>query len=73
VRTENAKVSVDGRLFTINGFSLEPATGQPFPALRATFSVTTYLTPPTEGVTGGATPTSPGEAVPASATVGGTP
>lgn len=75
VRTENAKVSVNGRLFTINGFSLEPAPDEPFPTLQATFSITTYLTPPSEGVTGGATPTAPapGEPVPASATTEGTP
>jgi hypothetical protein len=73
VQTENAKVSVKGRLFTVNGFSLAPAPSKPFPALQANFSITTYLTPPSEGVTGGATPTSPGEAVPASATTGGTP
>ncbi len=74
VKTENAKVSVTGRLFTISGFDLEAVTGKPFPALRATFSVTTYLTPPSEGVTGGATPVGPeGEATPASATIGATP
>jgi len=72
VKTQNAKVSVDGRLITINGFSLAPAaTG--FPALQATFSVTTYLTPPEQGVTAGATPTSPGTASLASTTTGGTP
>lgn len=73
VRTENARVSVNGRLFTINGFSLGPSGSKPFPALEATFSITTYLTPPSEGVTSGATPTSPGEATPASATIGATP
>lgn len=73
VRTENAKVAVTGRLFTINGFSLEPAASRPFPALKASFSVTTYLTPPSEGVTAGATPSGPGEMTPASATIGATP
>lgn len=73
VKTENEKVAVNGRLFTINGFSLEPASNKPFPALTASFSVTTYLTPPTEGVTGGVTPTGPIEATPASATIGATP
>jgi hypothetical protein len=73
VKTENAKVAVTGRLFTISGFTLEPVTGKPFPALQATFNVTTYLTPPSEGVTAGATPTGPEEATPASATIGETP
>ncbi|HEX5984858.1 MAG TPA: hypothetical protein VFY69_11685 [Solirubrobacterales bacterium] len=73
VKTENEKVAVNGRLFTIDGFNLAPASNKPFPALQATFSVTTYLTPPSEGVTGGATPTGPTEATPASATIGATP
>jgi Tfp pilus assembly protein PilO len=73
VETENAKVSVNGRLLTINGFSLEAAPNKSFPALEATFSVSTYLTPPEQGVTGGATPASPGTAVQVATTTGGTP
>jgi hypothetical protein len=72
VKTQNAQVSVDGRLITINGFSLAPAASG-FPALEATFSVTTYLTPPSQGVTAGATPASPGTTTLASATTGGAP
>lgn len=77
VATENAKVAVNGRLFTINGFSLKAPSGKSFPLLEATFSVTTYLTPPEEaalGATPGAVPP-PEEsgAVPASATIGATP
>lgn len=75
VKTQNAKVSVDGRLITINGFSLvaDPSSG--FPALEATFSVTTYLTPPEQGVTAGATPEAPvaETSTPAATTTGGTP
>jgi Tfp pilus assembly protein PilO len=73
VQTENAKVAVNGRLFTINGFSLKAAPNQSFPALQATFSITTYLTPPEEGVPGAVTTTEAGGAVPASATIGATP
>ncbi len=75
VKTQNARVSVDGRLITINGFSLAPDPSTGFPALEATFSVTTYLTPPAQGVTAGATPESPAPATatPASTTTGGTP
>lgn len=73
VATENAKVAVNGRLFTINGFSLEAAPNKSFPALEATFSVSTYLTPPEQGVTGGATPASPGAAVQVATTTGGAP
>jgi Tfp pilus assembly protein PilO len=75
VKTQNARVSVDGRLLTINGFSLAPAPESGFPSLEATFSVTTYLTPPEEGVTAGATPAAPAPATatPAATTTGGTP
>jgi Tfp pilus assembly protein PilO len=75
VKTQNERVSVDGRLLTINGFSLAPEQSSGFPALEATFSVTTYLTPPEEGVTAGATPgaPAPATATPAATTTGGTP
>jgi Tfp pilus assembly protein PilO len=76
VKTTNEKVGVDGRLVTINGFSLSEDSEAKFPALQATFSVTTYLTPPSEGTTAGASPEGLEEAptsVPASTTTGGAP
>ncbi len=76
VKTTNEKVGVDGRLVTINGFSLAEDGEAKFPSLQATFSVTTYLTPPSEGTTAGASPTGPEEppaSVPASTTTGGAP
>jgi len=75
VKTDREGVLVDGRLLTIDGFSLSADQESGFPALEASFSVTTYLTPPNEGVTGGATPESPaGEiATPAATTTGGAP
>lgn len=76
VKTQNAKVDVYGRLITIGGFSLEPVSGGPDPTLEATFTITTYLTPPSEeGVTGEATPEgpAPATATPASTTTGGAP
>lgn len=61
-------VAVDGRLITINGFSLtaggggEEAAGESNEKeLDANFSVTTYLTPPGQGVTAGASPAAPAE------------
>jgi Tfp pilus assembly protein PilO len=73
VKSENEKVDVHGRLITINGFSLSPSQGG-FPELEASFSVTTYLTPPSQGTTAGATPESPvPAATPAATTTGGTP
>jgi Tfp pilus assembly protein PilO len=73
VETRNEKVTVDGRLLTINGFSLQAPPNAEFPMLEATFSVTTYLTPPGQGLAGGVLPESPAatEATPASTTTGG--
>jgi Tfp pilus assembly protein PilO len=63
VESGNAKMLVDGRLLTINGFSLIPGTAEGGSTqLQATFNVTTYLTPPGQGVTAGATPSAPAEA-----------
>lgn len=77
VKTTNSNVSVDGRLITVNSYSLTPAPAE-FPKLQASFSVTTYLTPPEQGLTAGVTPAgpAPGELVTGtqtSTTVGGTP
>jgi len=76
VKTTNESVGVDGRLITINGFSLGEDSEAKFPALQANFSVTTYVTPPSEGTTAGASPEGPEEppaSVPASTTTGGAP
>jgi Tfp pilus assembly protein PilO len=75
VKTANSRVAVDGRLVTIDGFSLGPQQGETFPNLEATFAVTTYLTPSSQGVTAGATSTAPSSATaaPASTTTGSTP
>jgi Tfp pilus assembly protein PilO len=58
VKTTNENVAVDGRLITVDSFSLQPGAGG-FPSLAASFTVTTYLTPPGQGLTGGASPTGP--------------
>lgn len=75
VKTTNEKVAVDGRLITVDGFSLGAAPDSEFPALQASFSVTTYLTPPGEGITAGASPDGPppSTATPASLKTGGAP
>jgi Tfp pilus assembly protein PilO len=75
VETKSEKVRVDGRLVTINGFSLEAAPNKGFPQLTASFSLTTYLTPPGEGATPGTSPSAPPgtESTPAAQTLGGTP
>ena len=50
-----------GRLVTINSFSLGTAdtTASPTAALNGNLSITTYLAPPDQGLTGGATATTP--------------
>jgi Tfp pilus assembly protein PilO len=68
VKSKNAGVAVDGRLVTISGFTLTPKVGNEAgegasesQMLEATFSVTTYLTPPGQGLTAGASPAAPAE------------
>jgi len=73
VKTSDEKVTVDGRLVTIDSFSLEADQEKGFPALQASFSLTTYLTPPDQGVTAGASPSAPPVATPAATTTGGAP
>jgi Tfp pilus assembly protein PilO len=73
VETANDRVAVDGRLITIDSFSLSPDPADGFPELQAAFTVTTYVTPPDQGVTAGATPASPATATPVAATTGGAP
>ncbi len=84
VRSHNEDVAVKGRLVTIDDFTLTPegeeeggakAKGGASPVLTATFTVTTYLTPPGQGLTAGASPSAPSEsaATPASTTTGGAP
>lgn len=51
-------VAVDGRLLTIDGFSLSAAPDG-FPNLSADVSATSYLTPADQGATAGATPSGP--------------
>ena len=59
IHTGNSKVAVDGRLVTLDGFALNADAALGFPHLDATFSVTTYVTPPSQGLTAGASPTAP--------------
>jgi hypothetical protein len=52
------KVSVSGRLMTINGINFA-AGPNGFPQITATISATSYLLPANEGLTNGASPTGP--------------
>jgi Tfp pilus assembly protein PilO len=62
VHTSNSNVKVDGRLITLNSFSLHAEEAAGFPELEAQFSLTTYLTPGGQSLTAGATPTEPAPA-----------
>jgi hypothetical protein len=62
----NRQVSVSGRFMTLDGISLGAAP-QGFPHVQASVAATTYLLPPAQGLTNGATPSGPGSATPAAA------
>jgi Tfp pilus assembly protein PilO len=70
IHTRESEVTVDGRLVTLDGFALNMTEEGGSRKLNATFAVTTYVTPPNQGVTAGATPTAPAPSIatPASAT-----
>jgi Tfp pilus assembly protein PilO len=63
VQTKNGEVTADGRLVTIDNFELAPQTvessGRAVELLKAHFSVSTYVTPPGQGLTAGATSAGP--------------
>jgi Tfp pilus assembly protein PilO len=59
VNPDTNSVAVRGRLLTINGFALTADAEAGFPHLDATFSLTSYLTPPGQGITAGATLAAP--------------
>jgi hypothetical protein len=66
VQPSKKGVRVDGRLLTINGFSLT-AGAKGFPSLTADVQASSYLTPADQGVTAGATPAGPAAPAPAPA------
>lgn len=59
VHTDTSGPGVDGRLVTVDGFSLSADTQRGFPHLAADMHVTTYVTPADQGLTAGATPAAP--------------
>jgi Tfp pilus assembly protein PilO len=67
VHTRGRLVDVQGRLLTVNGFTLQPSDKTQSltnPVLTAELHVTTYVTPADEGLTAGATPTGPADGTP---------
>lgn len=75
VSDRGGRPEVRGRLITIDGFSLSADPIKGFPSVRADLDVTTYLVPPGEGISAGATPAGPAPlgAPAAPATVAGDP
>jgi Tfp pilus assembly protein PilO len=65
VDPRKGRIAADGRLTTIDGFTLAPEGTKPLPALVATLSITTYMTPDAQAATAGAG--AGGSAVPAAA------
>jgi Tfp pilus assembly protein PilO len=67
VKVSNKKLDVTGRLLRVENFTLTPS-GDGYPRLAAQVGATTYLVPPTEGLTAGATPAAPAVADPSTTT-----
>lgn len=58
---EDGRINVNGRLMTINGFSLSPTSDESdLTKLSGAFSISTFVTPAAQGLTAGATPAGPG-------------
>ena len=72
VAVRNGGLDVTGRLLLLNSITLTPDTVRGFPILSADVSANSYLLPPTEGLTAGATATGPTGSTAAPA-VSGTP
>jgi len=67
VHTRGGLVDVQGRLLTVNGFTLQPSDKTQSltnPVLTAELHVTTYVTPADQGLTAGATPNGPADGTP---------
>lgn len=56
---KSGEVIVDGRLMTVDGFALGGGEPGSNPTLDASFMLTSYVTPSTQGLTAGATPGGP--------------
>jgi hypothetical protein len=62
VAVRNGGLDVTGRLLLLNTITLTPDTAKGFPTLNAEVSANSYLLPPAEGLTAGATATGPASA-----------
>jgi Tfp pilus assembly protein PilO len=62
LREGSGQVAANGRLLTVDGFSLSNPTLDPVPELQVSFAVTSYVVPSEQGLTAGATPSGPAPA-----------
>jgi hypothetical protein len=69
-RAKGDSINVRGRLLTIDEITLT-ASRKGFPNVSAQIKSNAFLVPPGEGLTAGATPTSPGSTAPAAPSAGG--
>ncbi len=67
----NRSLAVSGRFMTLDGIALT-ASQHGFPRIKASIAATTYLVPPTQGVTDGASASGPATAASSDAAVGQT-
>jgi hypothetical protein len=67
VSTGGKEAAVDGRLITVNGFTM--ATGEKAGELAVDLSIATYVLPESQGLTAGATATAPPAAIPPATSV----
>lgn len=72
VTATNQRISVRGRLISLNAINLGPGP-QGYPQITATVSATTYLLPASQGVQAGATPAGPAAAGPRQVSTGASP
>lgn len=73
VSTKGKSPTTNGRLVTIDGFSLSGDQFTGFPNVEANFAVTTYLVPDEQGLSAGANPAGPAPAATGGATTISTP
>jgi Tfp pilus assembly protein PilO len=59
VHTQGTVLGVNGRLLTINGFDLTADANKGFPHLTASVAATSFVTPATQGLVAGASPSGP--------------
>ena len=65
VHVNGDEIDVTGRLMLVGSISVQPNSEGGLSQLKAQIGAATYLVPPTQGLTGGATPQSPTGATPA--------